>query len=337
MPKLLQTLRAKAPSARAMLAMGGAAAVAVGIAATSDTLAANTDNVTARTSQIATQNFFPVVTATKPQYNNGLAGGCGGVDIWWEAGANTPSGQKYQIEEWGNSGTTLMWTGHNSTNTWYNGWNNSGGGGGTHEVRIFGVNATTNERSTGYISFYIFSNSCGKGRVSDTQGQTAVTNWQETTNFTPADTEVVTGFAAKVGAGDVLAQRSAKSVAEPSTSAAPSSEAPKPSVTESAESSAPSPSTSESAESSASSAPSSTPSESTQPSVSEAAPTGVISYGVGIAGSNKGLIIYKDGVEICDFPMAAGDQPSSNSETNTVSVTNGGNVKTVKPETCTLS
>ncbi|GEE00132.1 hypothetical protein nbrc107696_05780 [Gordonia spumicola] len=325
MPELFQSVRGKIPSTRALLAIGGAAAVAVGALSTTDTLAANNDAVSANTSQIASQNFFPVRAPVNPSYST--PGTCfgGNATLKWQAASGTPADQLWQIEEWGNSGTLLMWTSPNlvaSTRERQTGMENNGGS--THEYRVYGVNATTNERSTGYVSIYFYRDGgrCNYSKGTATEGPVNITTWQETTDYTPFDSEEV-----------INVQRSNRAAFEPpaDASTSPSSTAPttssKPSSTE-----APS-STSSTPSAPSSEAPTSTE-ESKAPTTSSAE-ADKITYGVGIAGTTKKLIIYKNGTEICDFDMAEGDTPSSNG--NTVSVTNGSTVKTVNPKTCTLS
>jgi len=312
-----------------MLAIGGAAAIALGVVQTTDTMAANTDSTTARASQIATQNFFPVLAPINPGYST--PGTCfgGNATLKWQAAAGTPTDQLWQIEEWGDSGTRLMWTSPllgASTRERQTGLES--GGGSTHEYRIYGVNASTNERSTGYVSVYFWKDNgrCGYSKGTAAEGPFNISTWQQTTSYTPADGEVVlnrqTSDRSKFNAP-------ADAKVSESTAPEPPTEATEPSTAESTESSAPS---SDPDAPSSSEVPKPPRTEESTPPSTEA---DKITFGIGLAGDKKALLIYRDGTQICDFPLTEGDTPSING--NTVSVTNGSTVKTVNPKTCTLS
>lgn len=96
MANLFSTIRGKVPSKRAMLALGGAAALAlVGVVQTAGTMAGSTDNATAQVSQIASQNFTPV-----PVIASAKCGGHaynGSVTISWDS---VGPGYWYELEAW---------------------------------------------------------------------------------------------------------------------------------------------------------------------------------------------------------------------------------------------
>lgn len=342
MANTLQTIRGKVPSKRVMLAVGGAAAIAFGAVQTADTMAADTDAASAKATQIASQNFFPAVAPTSPNYSSPSGGLCTPLktDISWSAFTGTPAGQKYILEERKNSGTERVWTGSidgtdvASTTMSYNGWTNSSGNSlnETREIRVFAVNPTTNERSTGYISFYIYRNSCGKYVVSDTEGRVNVTNWQDSTSWNPGTPEVVS----ESGTGPNLFSRT--NVEETKEAEKPTEESAKPSETETAK---PSEEPSETSKPSETETPdTSTPEttnpkpSTTEPSETETAPE--ITVSVGAAGAASGFTIYKDGVESCSNDKAPTDNVSvGNGEVTLTTADNA--VKKVDPDTCKVS
>ncbi|MEJ9078642.1 hypothetical protein WKY82_09500 [Gordonia malaquae] len=312
MPNTRQTVRGKIPSKRAVLAIGGAAAVAIGAIQTTDTLAAENDTVNANTSQIASQNFFPVLAPINPDYSN--TGWCGGnPTLKWAAAAGTPADQKWVMEEWGDGGTNLMWTSNLLTSTSRQ-TGMEGGGGGTHEYRIFGVNATTNERSTGYVSIYTWRNngSCGRPEGTAKEGPVNITSWQQTTSYTPFDAEEVINppslNRSKFNAPSDTA--TAKSTAPSSESADPTASEPSTSVT--------TPSTSETTESSAPNAPVK------------------ITAAAAAAGTASGFIVYHDGVEKCSGEKAETDIVSFGNNHVTLTTADGA-VKNVDVNTCEVS
>ncbi|QRY62025.1 hypothetical protein JVX90_16720 [Gordonia sp. PDNC005] len=305
MPDTLQTIRGKTPSTRVLLAIGGAAAVAVGAFSTTDTLAAENDTVNANTSQIASQNFFPVLAPTNPSYSN--TGWCGGnPTLKWAASPNTPADQRWIMEEWSENGGSLMWTSAELTSTSRQTGMESGGGG-THVYRIYGLNNTTKERSTGYVSIYVWRNngSCGRPEGTATEGRTAVTTWQETTSHTPFDAEEV--------------------INPPSLNR---SKFNAPTDTQTPKSTAPS-SESASVEPSAPSEPS--PTESSAPK----APVKITAASAA-AGAASGFIIYHDGVEKCSGPKAETDIVNFGNNHVTLTTADGA-VKNVDVNTCEVS
>lgn len=324
MPNVLQTIRGKVPSKRALLAIGGAAAVIVGGAIqTTDTLAANNDAVSANTSQIASQNFFPVYAPVNPGYST--PGTCfgGNATLSWQPAPGTPGDQKWQIEEWGDGGTNLMWTsgflnaGDRSRQTGM-----ESGGGSTHEYRIYGINATTSERSTGYSSVYFWRDNgrCGYSKGTSAEGPVNISTWQQTTSYTPFDAEEVTNR-------QTVNRSRFNAPADASTT--PKSTAPS-STSETAE-----PSTSETAEPSTSSTKPSTPptSESTETST-EKEPV-KITGGV-VAGTESKFVVSQNGVETCRGDKDPTDVVNVGGNEVTLTTADGA-VKKVDPDTCKVS
>lgn len=305
MSKILST-RFTRPSMRAMLALGGAAAVVAGAFASTDTLAASTDSGTANVSQIASDNFFPTPV---PTWMNCSTGGSR-ANLSWE---NMGPQYKYRIEQWKNN-SSFLWS-QDQTGTSYA--YNTGGTGQSDRVRIRTINTVTNDVSDGYISWSVYSATIFATSCSAGFPQENVTSWQQQSTWTPGAPQ---NRSAASGADKPVAAKAAPSstpetAEEPSTEPTPSAE---PSET-------PAPSTTETPET-----PSTTPSP-TEP----AEDTSKVTIGIGVAGDEKVLIVSRDGEEVCHTTLEEGDQPSING--NTVTIQNGGTVKTVDTATCAVS
>ncbi len=327
MANLLQTVRAKAPSTRAMLAIGGAAAVAVGVVQTTDTLAANTDAVVADASQIATQNYFPTPLPSSISCSeSGLAGFKKANVSWPSAGP----GMTYRVTLWNESLTSASKGPSYQTGTGWTlsvnydlSWNN-------YVLTVQTVNTesgTTDANriySSGFRRITLGSNGQRNGTCQGGAGVSANQTWEDQTAFTPS-APAQRGVDSLSRTAKLASPSSSTTTSEPAPSSQTSETPPQPSSS-TTPSEAPAPSDQPGAPSTGS------PEPTTPPASAEA---DKITFGVGVAGKAKALLVYRNGIEICDFELHEGDTPSING--NIVSVTNGGSVKTVNPKTCTLS
>lgn len=299
MANLFTTLRRKTPSKRAMLAIGGAAAITVGgIAQTVDTMAAENDSTTATVSQISSKNFYPVPVVGKISCSTKYNLGAARDDIrvsWTSLGA----GYSYVVETWKDNTSKVATTtvtssdvGHvEGITALYT----------SYRVRVLTKSTVTNEVSTGYSSITIRKETSGSDIKCQTQWDPEnVTSWQQTADWTPA-TQV---------------QRSAASGAEkamrpgtesPSTEAAPStSESEKPAAPSTSESEKPTePSTT----------PPTTSTESSAP-----APAGDVTVDIEVAGTDRRAVVKVDGVQKCSIPLNEGESAAVGN--NQVSIVN---------------
>ncbi|GAA3950909.1 hypothetical protein [Gordonia caeni] len=317
--------RFRRPSLRALLALGGAAAVVVsGAIATTDTLAASTDEANAQVSQIATQNFFPTpLPATITCSNSGVWGSRSANISWTSAGpghsyrVNVMKGNTSRQEDYlegtsirikiGNVGDTL-------TTLWV-------------QVRTLNAASSANPAdrvaSSGFVRFPIYAGSiadtyCNGSADYSSPNQT----WENAGSWEPQSPQLL---ARRGPAGRALSPETTTAPSEvPDESAEP--------LTTSTPSEPPA-----LAEPEATDVPT-TPSSTEQPAPSSTEPAEddtEVTIGIGVAGDKKALIVSRDGEEVCHTPLEPGDQPSING--NTVVIQSGDTVKTVDTTTCAVS
>lgn len=199
MPDISKILRMRA-SKRAIVAIAGVAAVGLGIANSVGTQAATQDAVTANGSQIATQNFYPVPVAPSIACSTSGAGGSNRITLTWgSAGPNV----KYSVEEYlNNTGSPYYTT--TTTGTSFGPWHDQSvsgpfsGWGQTVRMRVYSINTTTNEKSTGYISYSAYEYSYYSTYCSGAAyPQENVTDWQQQGAWTPGAPAQVSGFSAQ--------------------------------------------------------------------------------------------------------------------------------------------
>ncbi|MGB3602566.1 MAG: hypothetical protein WBA38_03330 [Gordonia sp. (in: high G+C Gram-positive bacteria)] len=325
MANILQTIRGKVPSKRALFAIGGTAAIALGVMQTADTMAAGTDAANADASQIASQNFAPVPIIS------GLA--CSGqtgtnkVELRWN---NLGPDFKYVVEVSSSSGGSAYKsstvTSPNSGNLQING--------GTFKGKVYSYarvrtqNISTGEISEGFSEWFVLNweaTTYCTGQSTGFNGNKDIADWQQQADWNP-------------GTPAHRTSNGASRTAPPGSSdaASPSTPSPSSSTPSAAPSETPS-STPPSAPSTPSSAPSTPSSEApatTEPSTP--APEPKITVSVGVAGEAAGFTIYKDGVESCSADKAPSDKVNVGGNEVTITTADGA-VKKVNPDTCAVS
>lgn len=310
----------RVPSVRALLAVGGAAAVVAGAVAGTDTLAASTDSVTADVSQIASENFFPTpLPAGNPSCKESGSLGFHKATVSWPSAG---PGYGYRLTLWNESRTSVEWSAWYQTGTYWEFSINYNLSWANYTVTIQTVNlasgASDAERlySSGFFVHKVGSNAQRNATCQGGAGKVTNASWEDSTEWTPS-APMLRGGRAQVGKTLPLEK------AEPST---PSTTSPSPKPSETPEPSTPSTSATPSAPSTSAepSTPSTTPAE--EPKVT---------FGIGVAGREKVLLLYRDSDETCHTPLVEGDEPSING--NTVVIQRGNTVKQVDPLTCALS
>ncbi|MGB3708270.1 hypothetical protein [Gordonia sp. (in: high G+C Gram-positive bacteria)] len=314
----LKSIRSKIPSKRALLAIGGVVAIAGGALASTDTLAASTDAANANVSQIASENFFPTPLpgdiSCKRVYD-GLAVKTGANFSW-----PTVPGMKYKVLVLRDNNPNSVRTSFFTTDTSYR---YVASGAGSDRVRVYSVNIASGSTdanravSSGFVSWSTYASSGSYTDCSSKFLDAPNETWEDQSAWAPASRSRM----GEKGVSGEPANAPSKSPAPssaPQSSAAPSSEAPQPSEPHGSE--APS-----------STAPSS---ETTPPTTTTEAPAKT-TFGVRIEGTERSVVIYSDGNEVCSAPLEDGFSPSSDG-TNVV-VSDGNSVKKVDPSTCALS
>lgn len=166
-------------SKRAVLAFGGVAAIGLGIVNSVGTQAATQDAGTANVSQIATQNYYAVPVATNMNCStSGTAGINRRANLSWTSAG---PGVKYSVEQWKDN-SSYKWS-TTVTSPSYSGFYS--GYIGSDRVRIYSINISTNEKSTGYISASVYSPLGYDSYCTSTFGQENVTSWQQQSTWTP--------------------------------------------------------------------------------------------------------------------------------------------------------
>lgn len=322
MANTLQTIRGKVPSNRVLLAVGGAAAIALGAVQTADTMAAGTDAANAEATQVASENFTPVPVVTGISCS-GAAGSK--ATLSW---TSPRPGLWFKVERTGGGSST--WTGETSVPSYGSIPLPYSVGKTTYNVRVYTKYGQNGEVSTGYAQWDI-ANWSGVTYCTTNggwnQGTHGVSDWQETTNWTPG---VQSRMPKQSPAPASPVNESPRESTPPSNTLTTPSEKPTAPSTEPSETETP-----ETPETETSTPETSTPKPST-PETSETETPAKITVSVGAAGQASGFTVYKDGVESCFADKAPSDNVSvGNGEV--VLTTADGAVKKVDPDTCKVS
>ncbi|MFC0316350.1 hypothetical protein ACFQNE_16495 [Gordonia phosphorivorans] len=320
MANLFSTIRGKLPSKRAMMAIGGASALAVvGVVQTTATLAGTTDETTAQVSQIASQNFFPtplVDLTCKTDYDAGKANTA--ALFSWPAIA----GMKYRVLVLRNNNPSNVRADFFTTDTSYRYRASSAG---DDRVRVYTVNVAsgatdaTRIMSSGYLSWSVYASSGVYTKCSSKFTDAPnVDAWEDSAAWEPQK-----NYSRNTQNRAFDPSKSAGETALPSKSEEPSM-SPEPSASE-APSSAEAPPSSEAP--STSEAPSAT-----SPAESQAEPT--ITIAIRVSGDRRELGVFHDGGTdpVCSVPLEEGDRPAVGN--NKVSIQNGNSVYEVDTTTC---
>ena len=313
MANLFTTLRRKTPSKRAMLAVGGAAAITVGgISQTVDTMAAGTDSATANVSQIASQNFFPtplVDLSCSTHYDAGAVNTA--ARFTWPSIA----GMKYRVLVLRNNNPADVRADFFTPDTSYRYRANKAA---DDRVRVYTVNVASGDTdqtrvmSSGYLSWSVNASSGAYTKcVQKFTDAPNVNSWEDIATWTPA-----------AGTHSRTQNRALDAAQRPAETATPSSsEAP---------STSEAPSSSEVASSSV--APDNAPPSSASTPSTETAPERDVKIAIEAAGAARRLLVTVDGVRKCAIPLEDGDVP--NVGNNQVTITNGNSLKTVDLDNC---
>lgn len=309
------------PSKRALLALGGIAAVAGGVLASTDTLAASTDAATATANQIASENFFPTPLPSSISCSETGTAGFKKANVSWpSAGA----GMRYRVVLWTNNMAGVERGAVIQTGTSWTLDVNYNIANGNYVLSVQTMNTASGDTdqtrpySSGYRRITVGSNGQRNGTCQGGAGVQANATWEDGSEWNPA--------APLMRGRSVLAPEAASQQVPTSTTAPSSSETAKPSASQEPQ---PSTSTTPSAE------PSAEPStETTPPSTSTAAPA-KITFGVELNGDERSVVILHDGEKACAAPLKEGFSPSSNG--TDVVVSDGKSVFKVDPNTCALS
>lgn len=352
--------RAPRHSVRAVLAVGGAAALAaVGIVQTAGTMAAQTDSATANVSQIATQNFFPTPLTTSVTCTTEYPGGITSrrANVSWAA---VPGATGYILElvKKGTTTPTVQTYTLTAPTTSQGGIRDSG-----RDV-LYGRVRTVNNGavSSGYmvtaeqISYKDLVS--GRTECEGTSGASNLANftWENTSSFTPAAPQFL---------GRAIPNRSVAGQREesPAESVPESTETTTESAKPGGESTTAAPETTTESAGPESTTPESTTPESTttrpsttQPSTTQSKPSAEeinaspsasaatqtqanddeaqVTIAITVSGEGRTLTVQRDGVDQCTTPLEDGDVPSVNG--TAVAISNGGSVKTVNTTTCAV-
>jgi len=325
----LQTIRGKVPSKRVLLAVGGAAAIALGAVQTADTMAASTDSANAEATQIATENYFPTPLPSGQLACSSPKPVLEGANLSW---ASAGPGMSYKVTAMDGSSIKEGPFYQTDTSRTFK-WNYKGSG--TYHIVVQVVNAASGSgagavTSSGELRHAIYHDNLNTTKCTGSPWRNENDSWENQRAWTPATAFREGRMGIPTPGSPELSEDAAQpstTTPQPSESADPTPSTPEPSGTEP---SASAPSTPET------STPETSTTKPSTPESSETETPAKITVSVGAAGEASGFTVYKDGVESCFADKAPTDNVSvGNGEV--VLTTADGAVKKVDPDTCKVS